>query len=59
MRQTVAVPGFGVEVDLSVYSENNAHPISSMESAAIVIAIQMVARGSRARVARRRAAPGA
>lgn len=55
LRQTVAVPGFGVEVDLAVYSENNAHPISSMENAATLIAIRMVARVSHARVARRRA----
>lgn len=56
LRQTVTVPGFGVEVDLAIYSQHNAHPISSMESAAILIATQMVARASHARVTRRRGA---
>lgn len=37
LRQTVAVPGFGVEVDLSVYSENNAHPISSMRDVGLEV----------------------
>lgn len=57
LRQTVAVPGFGVELDLAIYSEHNAHPISSMETAAILIATEMVVRASHTRIARRRGAP--
>lgn len=53
LRQTVTVPGFGVEIDLAIYSQHNAHPISSMENAAIGIATQLVARASHTRAARR------
>lgn len=56
LRQTVTVPGFGVEIDLAIYSQHNVHPISSMEDAAIGIATQMVARASHPRTARRRSA---